>query len=143
MPRSPTSTLVRFAATLPAMSVVNEKARRIVVSPSPDQQVNRSKGAHWKNDRGTAFANPWDSFQTPVSDFSGVAATADVFQGAWDLAKFIWAVSTCAPPDLLLDHTIPLPRCGLEAKRTDWCCRNDRWMPSILIDKTSPLSSSR
>lgn len=42
---------------------------KIIVGPS-EVKGERKKGAHWKNDSGTAFKNPWSSFNMPVSMFS-------------------------------------------------------------------------
>lgn len=41
---------------------------KIIVGPS-EIKGERIKGAHWKNDNGTAFKNPWSSFNMPVSMF--------------------------------------------------------------------------
>lgn len=41
---------------------------KIIIGPS-EIKGERIKGAHWKNNNGTAFKNPWSSFNMPVSMF--------------------------------------------------------------------------
>ncbi|KAK4686303.1 N-acyl-phosphatidylethanolamine-hydrolyzing phospholipase D, partial [Tremellales sp. Uapishka_1] len=39
-----------------------------VTKPPPTDEKSKAKGAHWANDKGTAFVNPWPSFKgTPVN----------------------------------------------------------------------------
>jgi hypothetical protein len=58
--------LTRSSSSLAAAAVVMSK---ITVSPSVEEEKKtvREKKAHWANDKGTLFRNPWDSFtRNPV-----------------------------------------------------------------------------
>ncbi|OXB37236.1 hypothetical protein J007_02985 [Cryptococcus neoformans] len=97
--------------TTPAASM-----SKIIVGPS-EIKGERIKGAHWKNDNGTAFKNPWSSFNMPT---------------AWSIAKFGYQLATFKDDTVknakaLIPHVKPnwgadLPRKDLKATWLGHAC---------------------
>ncbi|ODO07686.1 hypothetical protein I350_03257 [Cryptococcus amylolentus CBS 6273] len=104
---------------------------QITVHPSPDSTGTRTRGAHWSNDHGTKFHNPWES---------------DSYPTLWPILKTIYLMATTKDPTraqakTLIPH-IPNPDFGKSLNEDEL---KATWLghASVLVEfPTAPSTSS-
>lgn len=115
-PHTPPMSRLRSAITRTTrLGMVAAAAARVTITlPDPPVSPPEGKPAHWANDEGTLFRNPWDSFRKVVSPHlfcfvPGGLMLRGVIKGFGDFVDMIYQVQLKSSPEPLATSAERIP----------------------------------